>query len=169
LELPGHERLTSGIAINEESNIVITVSWDKVIFIMDSRTGEVIHKIPDAHRNYMKSVVITQNNDFYTTANDRILKQWDIRTFENLFSSTPDSDVYTQARYTRHNKLIQLSDNRMQVRDLSDETKPVIWNIAKKICISQSGDNAIIFQKENWRLWKCSESRSRAKSARSIL
>jgi len=46
-------KLTSGIAINEESNIVITVSWDKVIFILDSRTGELIHQIPDAHRNYV--------------------------------------------------------------------------------------------------------------------
>ena len=47
------KQFTSGVAFCEDSNVIVSVSWDKKIYLIDSRTGELIHEITKAHANFV--------------------------------------------------------------------------------------------------------------------
>ena len=114
----------------------------------------------------IKAVTIAPN-EIYTSGNDKMIKEWDIRTFQ-LLDSKLDQRIFTKLQYTRFNKLIASCSGTpvLQVRDLYEETKPIIWETNNVMEVSKSSDSAILVKNNHWRMYKCSEIRTRAKSAR---
>ena len=107
------------------------------------------------------------NNNIFTSGNCTI-KQWDIRTFECKESIVETCRTVAKIRHTRHNKLIE---NHNIVRDVSVDSMPIIWYTNDLFYTSESGNTAFQLPVDcgkglSFKIWKCSESRSRAKSAR---
>lgn len=107
------EKITSIAFANE--NTLITGDSKGQIKVYDIKSSKLLKSIK-AHNSSIRKI-ITADKNFLTIGNDKLVKQWDLKTFKNFYKYTSDiKDIAS----VNNDSFIELENNLFKIRNIKD-------------------------------------------------